>query len=251
MVTIGTVSVGCHEVKYGKGRPLPVETRGQQVARRLLSDIQTGAFKVGEKLPAERELMERYGAGRNTLREAIRGAVALGLLDVRAGSGTTVREFDTSDAIARSMPGTLTPGQATDELLEFRLLVETEAAALAATRANQVDIDAIRLTLAEYQDAVRRREDVYSRDVAFHRAIAAAAHNTIFLGALDTSAKLLESAMRASDRAPGDVTEAAAEHALIAHHVLLSDSAAAERAMREHLLAGSERRNRAGLLGDN
>jgi DNA-binding FadR family transcriptional regulator len=221
-----------------------VETRGQEVARRLLSDIEVRTFKIGEKLPPERELMERYGSGRNTLREAIRGAVALGLLEVRAGSGTTVREFDTSNAIARSMPATLSPGQSTEELLEFRLLLETESAGLAAVRADQADMEAIRLSLAEYQDAVRRREYLYSRDVAFHRSIAAAAHNSIFLGSLDTSAQLLESAMRAADRAPGDVSEAAAEHALIAHHVLLGDRDAAEKSMRAHLLAGNERRTR-------
>jgi GntR family transcriptional repressor for pyruvate dehydrogenase complex len=220
------------------------ETRGQQVARRLLSDIEQKTFKTGEKLPPERELMKKYGAGRNTLREAIQGAVALGLLDVRAGYGTTVRAFGASDAIARSMPAYLAQGHPTDELLEFRLLLETASAGLAAKRSNSSDIEAIRKSLADYQDAVRRREDVYLCDVAFHRAIAFAAHNGIFLAALDTSAKLLEGAMRAADRAEGDVSEAAIEHALIAHHVLLGESDAAEAAMQSHLLAGGERRTR-------
>ena len=63
-----------------------------------------------------------------------------------------------------------------------------------------------------------------------------------YLEVIDMSSQLFMGAMRAADRAPGDVLKAAQEHALIAHHVLLGDAAAASKAMRAHILAGNERR---------
>jgi GntR family transcriptional regulator, transcriptional repressor for pyruvate dehydrogenase complex len=218
------------------------QTLGQEVAERLRSDLTSGAFKPGEKLPPERELMTRYSAGRNTVREAVQRLVALGMLEVKAGYGTTVSRADGRAAIAQSVAGRPLDEAALADLVEFRLLLEGEAAGLAAQRATTEDLALIREKLAEYQDAVRRSEEVYAHDVAFHRAISSATHNSFYLEVIDTSSQLFQEAMRAADRAPGDILKAAEEHALIAHHVLLGDGDAAGKAMRAHILAGNERR---------
>jgi GntR family transcriptional repressor for pyruvate dehydrogenase complex len=215
---------------------------GQEVAERLRGDLTSGVFKPGQKLPPERELMTRYAAGRNTIREAVQGLVALGMLDVKAGYGTTVSRADGRVAIARSVADRPLDQAALVDLVEFRLLLEGEAASLAAQRATPGDLALIRGKLAVYQDAVRRSEDVYAHDVEFHRAVSSAAHNSFYLEVIDMSSQLFMGAMRAADRAPGDVLKAAEEHALIAHHVLLGDAAAARNAMRAHILAGNERR---------
>jgi GntR family transcriptional regulator, transcriptional repressor for pyruvate dehydrogenase complex len=215
---------------------------GQEVAERLRSDLTSGVFQPGEKLPPERELMTRYAAGRNTIREAVQGLVALGMLEVKAGYGTTVSRADGRVAIARSVADRPLDRAALVDLVEFRLLLEGEAASLAAQRATPEDLAHIREKLAVYQDAVRRSEEVYAHDVEFHRAVSAAAHNGFYLDVIDMGAQLFRSAMRAADRAPGDVLKAAEEHALIAHHVLLGDAGAASRAMRAHILAGNQRR---------
>lgn len=221
-------------------------TLAQEVAQRLRSELASGAFQPGDKLPPERELMIRYSAGRNTVREAVQGLVALGMLEVQAGRGTTVTRADGRLAIARTVSGRRLDESAMQDLLEFRLLLEGDAAALAAERASDEDMELIRRELAAYQGAVRRSEDVYAHDVAFHRAISAGAHNSIYLEVIDTTSQLFMAAMRISDRMPGDILEAAAEHALIAHHVLLGDAEAAKIAMREHISAGNRRR----LQGD-
>jgi GntR family transcriptional regulator, transcriptional repressor for pyruvate dehydrogenase complex len=214
----------------------------QEVAERLRRDLTSGVFKPGEKLPPERELMMRYAAGRNTVREAVQGLVALGMLEVKAGSGTTVARADGRVAIAQSVADRPLDEAALVDLVEFRLLLEGEAASLAAERATPEDMALIREKLAAYQDAVRRAEEVYAHDVAFHRAISSAAHNSFYVEVIDMSSQLFMGAMRAADRAPGDVLKAAEEHALIAHHVLLGDAGAARKAMRAHILAGNERR---------
>lgn len=218
------------------------QTLGQEVAERLRGDLVGGVFKPGEKLPPERELMTRYSAGRNTVREAVQRLVALGMLEVKAGYGTTVSRPDGRVAIAHSLTDRPLDEAALVDLAEFRLLLEGEAASLAAQRATPEDLALIREKLASYQDAVRRSEDVYAHDVAFHRAVSSAAHNSFYLQVIDTSSQLFQGAMRAADRAPGDIVKAAEEHALIAHHVLLGDGDAARRAMRAHIQAGHERR---------
>jgi GntR family transcriptional repressor for pyruvate dehydrogenase complex len=218
------------------------QTLGQEVVERLRGDLTSGVFKPGEKLPPERELMTRYNAGRNTVREAVQGLVALGMLEVKAGYGTTVSRHDGRAAIARSMADRPLDEAALVDLAEFRLLLEGEAASLAALRATPEDLALIRGKLAAYQDAVRRSEAVYPHDVAFHRAVSSAAHNSFYLEVIDMSSQLFQGAMQAADRAPGDVLKAAEEHALIAHHVLLGDAEAARKAMRAHILAGNERR---------
>ena len=209
-----------------------------------MHDLNSGAFKQGDKLPTQIELMTRYSAGRNTVREAVQGLVALGLLEVRAGFGTTVCRIDGQAVMARTVSATTLDEAAMDDLLEFRLLLEGEAAALASERAAATDHKAIRVALADYQDAVRRSEAVYSHDVAFHRAIADATHNRLYVGVIDTSSQLFQKAMQAADRAPGDIFEAAAEHALIAHHILAGDGESARAAMRDHIVAGNNRRLR-------
>jgi GntR family transcriptional repressor for pyruvate dehydrogenase complex len=220
------------------------QTLGQEVARRLMHDLNSGMFKQGDKLPTQLELMTRYSAGRNTVREAVQGLVALGLLEVRAGFGTTVCRIDGQAVMARTMSATTLDEAAMDDLLEFRLLLEGEAAALASERAAATDHEAIRGALADYQDAVRKSEEVYSHDVAFHRAIANATHNRLYVGVIDTSSQLFQKAMQAADRAPGDIFEAAAEHALIAHHILAGDRDSARATMRDHIVAGNNRRLR-------
>jgi GntR family transcriptional regulator, transcriptional repressor for pyruvate dehydrogenase complex len=209
-----------------------------------MHDLNSGAFKQGDKLPTQIELMTRYSAGRNTVREAVQGLVALGLLEVRAGFGTTVCRIDGQAVMARTVSATTLDEAAMDDLLEFRLLLEGEAAALASERAAATGHEAIRVALADYQDAVRRSEAVYSHDVAFHRAIADATHNRLYVGVIDTSSQLFQKAMQAADRAPGDIFEAAAEHALIAHHILAGDGESARAAMRDHIVAGNNRRLR-------
>ena len=72
---------------------------GQVVGEELLSLIRTGEWSPGEKLPSEQLLMQRFGVGRNALREGIHGLIRIGVLDVQPGVGTTVLSIEGSEAI--------------------------------------------------------------------------------------------------------------------------------------------------------
>ena len=151
--------------------------------------------------------------------------------------------IDGRAAITQSFTAAMLHDAAVADILELRMLLEVDAASRAAHRALEPELRESRTALAAYQDAVRRNEDLYARDVAFHRAIAAGSHNRVYLSVIDTAAQLLERVMRASHHKPADVRAAAAEHALIAHHVLLGDAESAAAAMRAHLTSSNERRN--------
>lgn len=69
------------------------ETLGSRVISQIRNDIAQGKFKLNEKIPAEPELMQLYGVGRSTIREAIKTLATAGILKVQQGSGTFVNSF--------------------------------------------------------------------------------------------------------------------------------------------------------------
>jgi GntR family transcriptional repressor for pyruvate dehydrogenase complex len=221
---------------------MPGQTRGQEVLERLRADLNGEEFKPGDRIPTERELMVRYSAGRNTVREAVQSLVALGRLEVKAGFGTTVTGSDGRTALAQSLGEVDMDESALQDMLDFRLVFEGETASLAAQIATDEELAEIRKSLAGYQDAVRRNEDVYDKDVAFHRAIAAASHNSIYTQAIDLGFPALRKWMRDSDREPSDLATAAAEHSLVAHYIAIGDANAAKDAMRLHIRKSIDRR---------
>ena len=223
---------------------MPGQRRGQEVLERLRADLNTEEFKPGDRIPTERELMVRYSAGRNTVREAVQSLVALGRLEVKAGYGTTVTGSDGRAALAQSLGEVEMDESALKDMLDFRLLFEPEAASLAAQIATDDEIGEIRKSLAGYQDAVRRNEDVFEKDVAFHRAIATASHNSIYVQAVDLGFPALRKWIHDAGREPGDLATAAAEHSVIAHHIAIGDAGAARDAMHLHIRNSIERRRK-------
>lgn len=215
----------------------------QAVAEELLNDIRSGRYRPGDRLLPERELMQKYSVGRNTLREAIQSLVGMGLLDARPGRGTTLRNMEGVSMLNWSV-GELLSGSTIEELTEFRLVVETDAAAKAATRATSENIRGMWEALARYEEDLRVGSDdaIYASDLEFHRSIAAGSQNSFFTMALNTTASSLLRTMRAADATPGALEVAAKEHARIANCVASGDARLASEAMRDHILALGGRR---------
>lgn len=139
--------------------------------------IETGAWPVGMKIPAEPELMEELQVSRNTLREAMRALTHAGLLKTRQGDGTYVCASSALGPVLKKKV------QQTDALqtLEVRHALEREAALLAAARRTAEDLNDIRQCLASCKQAAQQQDyTVYAQsDTAFHRSIITAAHNPL------------------------------------------------------------------------
>jgi DNA-binding FadR family transcriptional regulator len=211
------------------------QTLSQSIAQELLASISSGEFRVGDKLPPERELMAKFGVGRNTVREAIQTLVAHGVCEVRPGRGTTVTRIEGRSVLERHALSSLLADSAIDDLYEFRMLLETDAAARAAERAQDDDRATLIEALGRYEEAARTHSDTYRRDVEFHAAVARASHNTAYAAALDAVASTLVEVRRATDEVPGAIEQAVVEHGQIAKYILERNPAAARAAMTMHI----------------
>lgn len=153
------------------------------VAQALEQRILEGSLKPGDRLPSEREFAVTLGVSRPSLREAIQTLAVKGLLTTRHGGGT----FVTDRLVAQFMD----PWQQMlagnpllhRDLLEFRQMLESQAAALAADRATDVDVAALDAAHIRLAQAYERDDlaEAIETDVAFHQAIAEASHNAMIV----------------------------------------------------------------------
>lgn len=158
------------------------------VASELEKRILEGSLKSGARLPSERALAQTLGVSRPSLREAIQKLVSKGLLATRHGGGTYVTdrlEAHFVDPWQDMLKGN--PALHRD-LLEFRQMLESQAASLAADRATDVDITRLDACFAALEDSYTRDDlpRCIDTDVAFHQAIAEASHN-VLIGHLTAS----------------------------------------------------------------
>lgn len=205
------------------------------VAQDILESINSNRLPPGHRLPSERELGEQFGVSRTVIREAVRSLAARGILSVRAGSGVHVATVDAA-SVSEQM-GLFLRGRAAIEyrrINEVRGALEVQTARLAAERATDADIAVLR----ESCDRMARLTDSETasrEDVEFHRAIARATHNELFLVMLDSIGDILLEIRRVTLAVPGRIPQGVAYHRRILDRIATHDVAGADEAMREHL----------------
>lgn len=147
-----------------------------RVAGRLLEMIATDpAYTPGARLPGETRLCQLFGVSRTTLREAVRSLAARGYLEVRRGSGTFVLDRGAGADIDLSR---LELAQVRlRDLFEIRMMIEPQAARLACIRGTDREIQEIARRAGAVAQAIQTGADFTDLEEAFHRAVAAAAHN--------------------------------------------------------------------------
>lgn len=221
------------------------ETLTTQLTRTLQERIAAGAYPVGSKLPSEQDLIDEFGVSRTVVREAISSLRAGGVVATQQGVGAFVLN-------AASAPFTI---KATElevvyeviAVLELRIGVETECAALAAQRRRDEHIAALRTALDRMTAAIDRREDTVEPDLEFHRGIAEATGNRHFLNLFEYLGTLLiprarlRSATYRPDEMDSYLNRINAQHEDIFQAIVRQDSDAARAAMRLHLTSSRER----------
>jgi len=169
--------------------PLQRHNLADAVVSKLQQQLSLGEYQAGQKLPSEPELMQQFGVGRSTIREAIRILANTGLLSVRQGSGTFV---EIQNGIAEPLSQRLRRANAGD-LDEVRQLLEIKAAEKAALHRTKKDIEKMKLLLKKRDMAAKAddTEEAIRVDVQFHIAIAAASRNDILADLYRTFAEQL------------------------------------------------------------
>jgi GntR family transcriptional repressor for pyruvate dehydrogenase complex len=225
------------------------QTLTGQVTRALAEQISSGHYKPGEKLPTEQQLIEEFNVSRTVIREAVASLRAAGVVNTRQGVGAFVlnRQANTNFQIDESQLGMV---EEISAVLELRIALESEAAALAATRRTEADIKSINASLDDMKAAIAANENALEADLRFHRAIATSTGNVHFvnlfgyLGELVIPRARMETFKFVGLSHSEYLERVHQEHMQIAAAVVRGDAEAARAAMRLHLADSRERLRR-------
>ena len=211
----------------------------QGVIDEMRRRIDSGALPVGSQLPTEPQLEIQFGVSRTVVREAIAELRAAGFVTPIQGKGIFVAEQSRTSAVDLT-PGEIQSIPQTLEMLEFRMAVETEAAAIAAYRRSAEQENAIRAAHLDMHGRVEKQQPTSEADFALHLAIAEATNNPRFREFLTMIGKRLipRAALRPDDSESDQAAYIALldkEHDAIVVAISEGDEEGARQAMRSHL----------------
>jgi len=215
----------------------------------LSERIRDGQLGVGAKIPTEAAIMAEFDVSRTVVREALSKLQAAGLVETRHGIGTFVLGLgdDAGFKISHEQYSTL---QDVVAVLELRIGLETEAAALAAQRRTDANLEAMRRALDALSAALEQGEDAVAADFQFHQEIARATQNDHFadlmttLGSRIIPRARLEPVQAMTDERREYLRRVNGEHESIFDAIETQDAEGARAAMRTHLANSRERRRR-------
>jgi GntR family transcriptional regulator, transcriptional repressor for pyruvate dehydrogenase complex len=212
-----------------------------------MTAIVDGKLPEGEKLPAETQLASSFGVSRPVVREALSRLRADGVIVSRRGSGSYVQRKPSAQFLSLAPIGGIADLM---RCFEFRIALEGETAALAATRRSDKDLAEMQAALREMNGSIRNKTVGTAADIRFHNAVAMASKNKLFtmaLGALsDVIFQGITVARKLSLQANMKRLQIVqAEHRRIFEAVRNEDASGARRAVRTHI-----ENARARLLSD-
>lgn len=214
---------------------VPREPRlSDKVAEMMLETILSRKLQVGERLPSERELGEQFNVSRTVVREAVRALVAKGVIEVRSGSGLRVAAVDAA-AVSESMSLYLRGATLDFEKVhEVRALLEVHIAGVAAERATEEDIARLREVHERMQREADDVESAARDDLEFHRMIARATQNDLYLLLMDSIGSALID-IRRENLGSGSTPTTLRQHEAVLERISAHDPAGARKAMAAHL----------------
>ena len=212
--------------------PVPRTSLHQLVARRVLSHIVQNDLAEGDRIPSERELARRLAVSRTSVRQAIAGLVADGVLASRRGGGTFVARLDLDTEPLASVAERRAH---LPSVHEARRILEVPAAALAAQRRTDDDVMAMRRALDLMASEIAAGEVGARGDAAFHAAVTVATGNPTLRELMtridDDVVETRSESLSQQDRPPRSLDD----HRRIADAIEAGDPEAAAEAMRRHL----------------
>lgn len=223
-----------------------VRERARAVASAVRNFVESGvknrSLSVGDRIPTERELMQMFGGGRNTIRKTLMSLEEEGLLERRVGSGTYVSDPSAGTSNSKAFdPGFLTEVASRAgpmEVMELRHIFEPEAAALAALRASTAEMREIRKKY-EWSLEAQSLSAFEQADDEFHNAIANASRNILVSRVYDIVSAVRNQTewgmMKKKTLLPEHRVMHSHEHESILNAIESRDAPGARDAMRAHL----------------
>ena len=199
------------------------------------AQIERGQLRPGDRLPPERELAQRVGVSRPSVRAGLRSLSAMSIVHTRHGSGTYIAE---GPPLLDSRPLSLLAslhGFTTEQIFEARRVMEVGVAGLAAERASGDQIAAMAEEVTGMFASVEDSQAFLLHDVRFHRAVAMASGNPILASLVEMVSTLYFEHRKRTLPRGRDLRETAITHRNIYHAVRAHDSDRARREMSVHL----------------
>jgi GntR family transcriptional repressor for pyruvate dehydrogenase complex len=206
-----------------------------EIVRQVKQMIAEGRLTSGDRLPPERDLAEKFVVSRTSVREALRALESLGLVEIRPGEGTFVRQVSVDSLIEPLALLMVSQREATGELFEARRLLEPSLAALAARRATPDEILEMERILEDQAREVAAGRTGLAQDAQFHAAIGAAAHNRAITRIAHAIMDLLTQSREDSLNTPGRPTRSHESHRRVLAAIRARDPEAARAAMLAHI----------------
>ncbi|WP_019414752.1 FadR/GntR family transcriptional regulator [Paenisporosarcina sp. TG20] len=203
----------------------------ESVAEEIERLIKKGMFQEGEKLPSVRELCELFGVGRSAVRDAITTLGGKGIVYVKRGEGTYIREFDVSNLFNNQL--LLPSADDIKELFQVRKILETGIAEKAAQNRSDQDL----FVMERY--IFNSTEIKWESDYHFHLAIAKSTHNEILIQFMQfisaTMKKAINDFHHYIQKNPDKVKKIESQHYQIYEAIKKGDPDEAHRMMSNHL----------------
>lgn len=152
---------------------------GEQIEDELMSFILHEPVEIGQKIPNEFDLAEKFGVGRSTIREAVKGLVSKGILEVRRGSGTYVISTSLPEADPLGLSKLKDKYKLALELFDVRLMLEPEIATRAAENATKEEKIQLKRLCDETEELYLAGKDHIQKDIEFHTCIARCSKNRV------------------------------------------------------------------------
>ncbi|MEH7306135.1 FadR/GntR family transcriptional regulator [Neobacillus drentensis] len=184
-------------MKYKKIKPKKIY---EEVAEAIYDMIRTGQVKPGEKLDSVQQLAENFQVGRSAIREALTSLRAMGLVEMKQGEGTFVKEFGTEQITFPLSTAILLNKEDFAQLLEVRKIIEIGTAAAAAKKRTSQHLEMMEKALEEMKSAQGDETLGEIADLQFHFALADAAQNPLLLSLMNHVSGLMGETMKETRR---------------------------------------------------
>ncbi|MEK3989213.1 FadR/GntR family transcriptional regulator [Robertmurraya sp. FSL R5-0851] len=184
-------------MNYKKIKPKKIY---EEVADAIHDMIKSGQFKPGDKLDSVQQLAENFQVGRSTIREALTALRAMGLIEIRQGEGTYVKEFESGQVSLPLSTAILMNLQDTQNLLEVRKILEAGTCYTAAQKRTEEHLQTIETALKEMQLASGNEELNEQADLAFHMSIADATQNPLLVNLMNHVSGLIGETIKETRR---------------------------------------------------
>ena len=210
-----------------------------QVEEELLNYILHEPVEIGEKIPNEFELAERFGVGRSTIRETVKSLATKGILEVRRGSGTYVISKSTIEEDPLGLAKFKDKYQLGLELFEVRLMLEPEIAALASDYATEEEKEELKRLCDETEQIYKSGKNHTQKDIEFHTCIARCSRNRVVEVLIPIINTAVLTFVNLTQRQL--MKETLETHRAITNSIIKGDSFGAKYAMNMHLTYNRQR----------